>query len=234
MTEPNTALLPTRSHTWVEPSSVSWGWLAGTRPIWSQTTGPDSERAAAWDVFARLRDVFELPSNSNARSQWYRRGFAFDDGTAAVFWDGVGAAGGGLMLTVRQSAFERLGSADADALVRSLAPGLHVSRIDLAADAATSDRLTPTALYDLLPAARSRSRPAHRTLTISADGAEKLTINSRASQRYLRIYVKGDVVRHEIELKQAAAADAMQRLLGGVSLQRVWAAEYLRVVSWPL
>jgi DNA relaxase NicK len=84
----------------------------------------------------------------------------------------------------------------------------------------------------MLPAARSRSRRAGQVLTVDWGGGEKLTVGARASVRYLRIYAKGDRVRHELELKQDAAAPAMARLCSGESLLSVWASEYGRVVTW--
>jgi len=224
-------VLPTRSHTWVEPSSVAYGWLAGTRQVWADGGGQESERATAWELFSTLRDAIALPSNMTARATYYRRGFAFDDGTAAVFWDGIGRAAGGVMLTVRQTAFERLGDVGSAELVGRLVPGLHVSRLDLAADA-DSDAQTPDALYAMLPTARSRSRAEHRVLTVDWAGGQKLTVGSRSSERYLRVYVKGAVVRHELELKQGAAGAAMERLRAGAELVTVWRDEYGRLVRW--
>ena len=204
------------------------GWLAGTRRLWD--TGED-EQVAAWAMFAPLRDALGLGSSMTARTTYYRRGFAFDDGTAGVFWDGIGRAAGGVMLTMRQTAFERLGEA-AWPLVVGLTAGLHVSRLDLAADVAADASLTPVELYGLLAAARSRSRREHQVLTVDRSGGEKLTLGSRASESYLRVYVKGERIRHELELKQGAAGTAMARLLAGESLADVWASGYGRVVRW--
>lgn len=220
------ALLPTISHTWVEPSAVTIGWWAGTRTVWDDDRG----RAAAWDLFRRLEDIHPGGSNMNARSQWYQRAFSRDDGAATVYYDGVGRARDGIMASVRQSWFEQSGLGPE--AIMPLVDGWHVSRLDLAADAATDDRLPPADLYARLPAARSRSRPEHRTLTISADGAQKLTIGSRASGRYARIYVKGERVRHEVELKQGYAGEAWQELRGGRSIVAVWADQYGRLVRW--
>lgn len=232
MDKATTGVLPTRSHTWVEPSSVTLGWLAGTRQVWQSTEGPADERAAAWDAFARIRDRYPQPNNMNARTTYYRRGFAMDDGCAAVLYDGIGRAAGGVMVTLRQGLFEQLGPESSWALVVELLPGMHVSRLDLAADASGSDCLSPAVLFGLLPAARSRSRLDNRVLTVDAAGGEKLTIGSRASERYLRVYVKGDRIRHEVELKQATAGAAMVRLAAGEPIPKVWAEEYGRIVAW--
>lgn len=221
------AVLPTISHTWVEPSQVTVGWWAGTRSVWDNDRG----QSLAWDLFRRLGDILPGTSNMNARSQWYQRSFSRDDGAATVYYDGVGRARGGIMASLRQSWFEQA-NVGPEAIV-SLVDGWHVSRLDLAADDANPDRMPPSDLYARLPAARSRSRPEHRTLTLSADGAQKLTIGSRASGRYARIYVKGDRVRHEIELKQDYAGQAWEELrTGSRPIMAVWADQYGRLVQW--
>lgn len=231
-----TQVLPTLSHTWVEPSAVTFGWLAGTQTVWVAADGGpssrDTERAVAWDLFAQLRDALPLPSTSTVRATWYRRGFAADDLSYAVVFDGVGRAAGGVMVTVRQSMFERLGPERSGELVRSVAGGLHTSRLDLAADGPAADLMPPADLYALLPAARSRSRRASQVLTVDQSGGQKLTVGARSSGRYLRCYVKGDRIRHELELKQAVAGAAMAAVLGGASLLNVWAAEYGRLIEW--
>lgn len=230
-----TQVLPTRSLTWVEPSTVTFGWLAATLQPWAAFDHPDPAgalRAAAWDLFAQVRDALPLPSTSNVRSQWYRQGWAADDGSYAVLFDGVGRAAGGVMVTLRQTTFERLGAEGSWLLVRGVSPGLHISRLDLAADGPASVLLPPRDLYALLPAARSRSRRAGQVLTVTQAGDEKLTIGSRASPRYLRCYLKGDRVRHELELKQAVAGSAFAAIAGGSALVLVWAAEYGRLVEW--
>ena len=231
MDEATTALLPTFSHTWVEPSAVTVGWFAGTRQVWAVGEGPADERQAAWELFAQVRDAAPGESSMLARSTYYRQGFSMDDGSCSVLYDGIGRAAGSVLLSARQALFERLGS-EAWALVVALAPGLHVSRLDLAADAEGSSTLRPSALYGLLPAARSRSQRVHQVLTVDRGGGEKLTLGSRSSERYLRVYVKDQRVRHELELKQGAARAAMGRLLTGASLAGVWAQEYVRVVEW--
>lgn len=231
-----TQVLPTRSLTWVEPSTVTFGWLAGTVSIWTAADGGppsrDTERSVAWDLFAQMRDALPLPSTSRVRATWYREGFATDDGTYAVFYGGLGRAAGGVMATVRQTMFERLGPEASWALVGGLAPGLHASRLDLAADGPLGELLPPSGLYALLPAARSRSRRASQVLTVDQAGGEKLTVGARSSARYLRCYCKGDRIRHELELKQATAGSALARILSGESLLSVWAAEYGRLVEW--
>jgi hypothetical protein len=214
---------------------VTFGWLAGTQSIWDDgSTESGHERAVAWDLFSRIHAVLPGACTMDVRTTYYRRGFALDDGSAAVVYEGIGRAAGGVMLSVRQGGFDRLGPADSLALVRLLAPGLHVSRLDLAADGPASDLLHPSDLYAMLPAARSRSRPASRVLTVNWGGGATLTVGSRASERYLRAYVKGERIRHELELKQAAARAALDYILGGGSLASAWADQYGRLVQWQL
>lgn len=227
------AVLPPRSNTGVEPGDVSLGWLAGTRPIWDE----GDERRTAWDLFASVRDFLPGPTTMDVRSQWYSRGFAADDGSYAVFYEGVGSARGGLMLSVRQGGWERIGPAAAlDAMRVFLGGSLRVSRVDLAGDDRRQDgRRTPAEWFSLLPAARSRSRPENRRLLVNGLGEQTMTVGSRTSERYLRCYMKLDrdgVVRHELELKQATAQTAVARILGGASLFDVWQAEYGRLVQW--
>jgi hypothetical protein len=136
------------------------------------------------------------------------------------------------MVSIRQSWFEQC-HGDPVPLVGGMTAGWHVSRLDLAADARTADRSTPSHLYSMLPTARSRSRAEHRVLQTDWAGNEKLTIGSRVSPRYARIYVKGERVRHEVELKQGAAGGAWARLLAGATPMGVWAEEYGRLVRWP-
>jgi hypothetical protein len=219
---------------------VSW-WAGTTRPgEWGEvgkppaaTAAPEDARAA-WSIFAALQAVHPGSTNSGERSQWYGSSFARDDRSLAVLYSGVGRARGSIMAVIRQSWWDAVGVA-ALGVVAGLTAGWHTSRLDLAADARTDDRLTPGTLYEMLPAARSRSRPAHRVLTLDWNGGQKLTVGSRASARYLRCYCKGDDrVRHELELKQGAAGSAWERLVAGARPLDVWASEYERLVRWQL
>jgi DNA relaxase NicK len=71
-------------------------------------------------------------------------------------------------------------------------------------------------------------------LTVDAAGGEKLTIGSRVSPRYGRIYLKDDPprVRHELELKQDVAGQAWDLYRAGFDLGAIFAAEYGRLVEW--
>lgn len=224
--DPIKAVLPTISNTWVEPGAVTVGWWAGTR----RPDGDGGDRALAWDVFSRLAEVLPGGSNMNARSQWYQRSFARDDQAATVYYDGVGRARGGVMLSLRQRWFEQV--ADPVPAIAGLLAGWHVSRLDLAADDDNPARMTPADLYARLPAARSRSRPEHRRLMQDYAGGATLSIGSRVSPRYGRIYVKGERIRHEVELKQDAAGSAWALVAAGAELVDVWLAEYGRLVRW--
>lgn len=220
-------VLPPISHTGVEPSQVTLGWWAGTRQVWDG----ESDQSLAWAVFSGLGDIVPGGSNLNSRSQWYQRSFARDDAAATVYYGGIGDARGTVMLSIRQSWFEQGPEDPVDAL-RLLLANWRTSRVDLAADVTHPDRLTPATLYDRLPAARSRSRPANRVLTCDWSGGQKLTLGSRSSDRYVRVYAKGERVRHEIELKRAPATEAWSALLAGASPRAVWAEQYGRVVEW--
>jgi hypothetical protein len=205
---------------------VSLGWYAGTGTVWD---GGPPEKSVALDYFLRLHALLPGPSTSTARSQWYRAGYALDSGAFAVMYEGVGSAAGGVMVTVRQSALDALGDAALPSML-ALSERLRAARVDLAADCPPAP--PPSDLYRRWPAARSRSRPANVVLMQNQGGGETLTIGSRASDRYLRCYVKGSVVRHELELKHGLADGVWSRLREGESMQRVWESEYVRLVRW--
>jgi len=202
------------------------GWWAGT----TRPDAADGGKRAAWEVFERLGSLHPGTSNMTVRSQWFQRAFARDDGSAIVHYDGVGRARGSIMTSLRQRWFEESGASIAS--LAGLLDGWRVSRLDLAADTAAPERIHPAALYAMLPTARSRSRAEHRVLTQNHAGGATLTIGSRVSPRYVRIYVKGERVRHELELKQAVAGEAWALVAAGTHLIDVWAEQYGRLVRW--
>jgi hypothetical protein len=192
--------------------------------------GDHPDRAAAWEVFRTLQGLRPGPSNSLTRAQWFEHAFAMDDGSFAVLYGGVGRARGSIMLTARQRLFDD--APDAARVVAGLTGGWHTSRVDLTADVSAGVAATPSMLFAMLSTARSRSRLEHRVLTVNGAGGETLTLGSRASARYLRVYVKGDRIRHELELKQDAAGAAWDLIRAGFDPAGVFVAEYGRVVQW--
>jgi hypothetical protein len=174
-----------------------------------------------------------VPSNQRVRSHWYGRGLGRDDGSAAVYFDGIAGARGTVMLVLRGGFFERLGQLPPDEL-RALCAGFECRRVDLAADLYDADGLSPADLYARLPAARLRSRPANQQLQMNRAGGQTLTLGARVSALYVRIYVKADPerVRHEVECKDDLAPVVWGRLLAGDDPAVVWADVYGRAVLW--
>lgn len=212
---------------------MSLGWLAGTRQVWADD---GTEQAVAWDLFRTMQGFLPGPSAMGVRSHYYQKGLALGDGGATILYEGVGDARGTVMLTVRQRGFEQAADAALDLFRWVVGHCARVSRLDLAGDSRLTER-TPASYYELLPAARSRSRLASRVLTRSWSGEEKLTVGARVSDRYLRLYqteARPGVVRHELELKGAAAGSAVGSIVGGASLFDVWSDQYRRLVEWPL
>lgn len=145
----------------------------------------------------------------------------------------MGGASGSVYFEIRQSIFEGAGVPD-DLVPWLLGQGVRASRVDLAVDLHGPGWPTPATLYQYLPAAETRTQRRTWELTTNWDGGEKLTVGARSSERYLRVYVKGDQwVRHELELKQAAALRASETLRVGGPLAPLFAAEYGRTVRWP-
>jgi DNA relaxase NicK len=162
----------------------------------------------------------------------YSTGHRADDWSAVVLWGGLGGAAGTVYVEVRQSLWE--GGCPPDLAPWLLERGLRPSRVDLAADVRGAGWPGPSTLYRYLPAAETRTHRRTWELTLDWDGGEKLTVGARSSERYLRVYVKGDQwVRHELELKQAAALRAADTLAVGGPLGPLFGSEYARLIRWP-
>jgi hypothetical protein len=162
---------------------------------------------------------------------------AADDWSYAVYWRGLGGAAGGVFLEVRQVAWEGLGAQWRPlALALLVREGLRARRIDLALDD-WGVRCRPGELFSARAEARTRTHRDGWELTVRGSGETKLTVGSRASERYLRVYDKpvGKVwrVRHEVELKGDAATAAGGWIGGGLGLRELWAREVSRLVAWP-
>jgi DNA relaxase NicK len=136
-------------------------------------------------------------------------------------------------VTVKQAAWESLSPAVALHLAQDLLDELTVTRLDLAGDDHSVGRASPEDLYALAPRARTRVHRRNIALTVDLGGGAKLTVGARSSALYLRVYVKGDRTRHELELKGAAALRAVTMFGASASWGAIWADEYARLVRWP-
>lgn len=213
-------VLPPLGPTGVEPEIVSLGWFAGT-------AAPDDPPATGWGIVRGLVG----PSTLSPGNRHYSAGVRADDWSWQVLWAGRGGAAGTVYVEVRQGVWEALPPDGAADLAGRLLTAVRCSRLDLAGDV-----LLPCALPSDLFAARDRARTrTHRggwELMVRGDGGQKLTVGSRTSERYLRVYVKDVRVRHELELKGATGRAACAAILSGDSLRAVWGAEYSRLVEW--
>jgi len=210
-------------------------WLAGTwPPDWSGGSSPRDP----WQALRLVQSHWPGGTTQHSASTWYQRGVRADDGSYLLLWDGVGSARGSVALTVRQSALEDMGRAGRDAAVLALlGDGLRPSRVDIAADARGSVPRPDTYFARLRAGhASTRTRPASWVLTVNGHGLGTLTIGSRSSPRYGRIYDKPDElgwrVRHELECKADLAVAIGKRLLAGETAARIWSDEYGRLVQW--
>ena len=221
MTDVSTTHLPPIGNTGVEPTVTSVGWLAAS--IRPEDQPPDpfglarlcSEHAPGGQAFGRAL-------------KWYGRSIRHDAGLWVVGYEGVGSARGTLSVTVSQD-----GCDAAPGLVLALLRlGMRASRLDLAGD--VHDALArPRSYFDRRTQARTRTNLARWTYLEAGDGRSTVTIGARSSDRYARIYDKGDGrVRHEVELKGELAAGVAGRLLAGEAVADLWRDQYGRLVQW--
>lgn len=213
--------LPPLGPTGVETAKVRLGWFAGT-------AASDDPVALGWDLFHQLNASGSVLSPGNRH---YSAGVRATDWSWQVLWGGRGDAAGTVYAEIRQGVWDGLGEAGWTTLAGKVLPRLRCSRVDLAGDV---DRpcASPSTLFDRRAQAWTRTHRGGWELTVRGDGGEKLTVGSRSSDRYLRIYVKGTCVRHELELKGAVGRTVSDRVVAGASLAALWAGEYDRVVRW--
>jgi hypothetical protein len=220
-------VLPPLGPTGVEPGLDRLGWLAGTLQVWD---GGESDRDRGWALVRLLPG----PSTLDHRNRHYGTGVRADDWSWAVMWAGLGSAAGTVYAEVRQGHLDRLGPDEGLALAVDLASrGLRPSRVDLAHDCDDSTARTPARLFALRASAWTRTHRGGWELSVRGDGGEKLTVGSRSSERYCRVYLRPGVVRHELELKGATAAATIAALSAGCTIGDAWATEYGRLVRWP-
>lgn len=215
--------LPPLGPTGVETCPVNVAWVAGTAQAW------DRDSSLGWELSEPLRAMggSALEGRGNRH---YSKGVRADDWRWVVLWGGQGGAAGTVYVEVRQSVWE--GGAPLS-LATWLLSRVRASRIDLAADLIGMRAARPSALFDRRESAWSRTERRGWELTLRGDGGEKLTVGARSSQRYLRVYVKGDDwIRHELEAKGNVARAIAGALQGGRSPRDVFGDEYGRIVRW--
>lgn len=231
MAERSTLLLPPYSLTGVEPTA-SPGWFAGSVPV-----DGDGEAVARELVRSLLRFLPGVHVSSGRTPQYYASSLASPAGTWAVFFGGRGDAAGTVLLQVRQAAFESVADGTGLALLAWCCANARASRLDAALDD-WAGLVSPRELYNGYLGAVSRTHRLQWELHERHDGNSRLTLGSRQSDRYERVYLKSrggrPSVRHEVELKGAAARAAADRFVGGQSLMDLWLAESQRVARWPL
>jgi DNA relaxase NicK len=159
----------------------------------------------------------------------YSSGVRADDWSWQVLWSGQGGSRGTVYVETRQTLTERT----PEIALTLLGLGVRPSRIDLACDVG-GDSWHPSDLFALRDEAWTRTRRGGWTLTLRGDGGATLYVGSRSSDRFLRVYVKGAIVRHELELKGAVAAAVGASLEKRTQLGHLWAAEYAKLVRWPV
>lgn len=232
LSERSTLLLPPYSSTGVE-QEASPGWFAG-----SVMADGDGEEVARELVRSLLRFLPGVHLSSGRTPQYYASSLASPAGTWAVFYGGRGGAAGTVMVQVRQSAFESVSAEVGLALLAWLCANVRGSRFDVAWDD-YAGLVSPAELYNGQAGASGRARlMVLRSETYSgALTGCTLTVGSRHSERFLRVYLKSrggrPSVRWEVELKGGAAVDAAERVLSGVSVAELWRVEAPRGVRWP-
>jgi hypothetical protein len=202
---------------------VGLTWLAGT-------VLADGDPGQAFRLAQAVGEACRSPGSVLASSRHYRRVVRADDWSWQVGGEGLGGAAGSVYIEARQGALERHGAPDA--LVGLVAPwGLRASRVDLAWD--DPDWLAePVTLFAARADAVTRTHRASWVLTVSASGEGKLTIGSRSSDRYGRVYVKRPSVRWETETKGEAARALWEALASGTPTEALWAVEWDRLAHW--
>jgi hypothetical protein len=201
---------PPYGYTGVERTSgVGLGWVAG-----SCMTDEGERDATAWASVIRgyLPGVVTKP---RWPGRHYASGLAADNGSWAVLYDGRGGSAGTLMVQIRQGCFEVLDEARALGLAREVAGRIRLSRLDLWWDD-RGESVRPLDLWRLMERGLVRPVGRLREITLHEDGHGVLRLGGRSSERYLRVYDKWDGagrrVRHEIEIKGWAAAQAGELL----------------------
>lgn len=198
-------------------------WVAGTAPV----SGPDVD--LGWRLSEPLRALGGSMLDGRG-NRHYAKGLRAENWAWVVLWGGQGGAVGTVYVEVRQSVWE--GGAPSS-LAKFFLSELRPSRIDLACDLVGLGAARPAALYGLRGSAWSRTERRGWELTQRGDGGEKLTVGARSSERYLRVYVKGDdFIRHELELKGAIARATASELVLGAAPRAAFMAEYDRIVRW--
>jgi hypothetical protein len=213
-------LLPPVGNTGVE-GSPRVSWLSGS------IRGPDGPPIGPtfWDQHLRTHGEDWLQSGA----KHYAKGFRTRDWSIGVYWDGQGDARGTVYVEVRQGALERMPEPDA----LTIASTIRTRRLDLAQD---DDRgiLRPPELYDAVREATTRThRAGWRLESTSYGDRTTLYVGSRSSERYLRVYDRPPVVRHELELKAELAGAVSAAWVAGAPLDGLYWAQYVRLVAWP-
>jgi DNA relaxase NicK len=202
------SFVPPVSDTGVEMTTVGLGWLKGT------IRGTDPE--VALEV---LRPFFGAAEDAAGGTQWYRRKVRLAERSVVVAWDGVGNAGGTVLVDVTQTALDALGwerSLDLASALRDA--GLRASRVDLYVD----DRRRLADARTVREAVKAGRYSSHAQpggyLEDDRTGGATSYLGSRDSERMLRTYDKDPNgedprTRWELESKGETARVAVMLML---------------------
>jgi hypothetical protein len=223
LAEVHKGLLPPYSNTGVEGLQVAVTWVIGT----VRDTGDPGQ---VFELARGLAGVFGSGPGRLTSVRHYGQAVAADDGSWVAAGRGLGGAAGTALVQVRQGALDR--AAGAGDLFAAVPRTLRASRVDLAWD--DPEWLAdPVALFAARGEAVSRTHRGSWLLTVNGDGnGATLSIGSRSSDRYGRVYVKRPAVRWESESKGAAARAVWEGLVAGSSPGALWADEWRRLAYW--
>jgi DNA relaxase NicK len=193
-------------------TTVGLGWLRGTFRI---------DHDGVHDL---LRPFFGDPSERSGGTRFYNRSSSMADGRVTVAWEGVGNAGGTVMVEITQTALDVLGWDRGLALLAAVeAAGFHASRLDLFVDDRqrhADARAIRAAILDGSYVSHAQPGGYHED---DRTGAATAYLGSRQSERMLRAYDKDPNgadprTRFELELKGEGARSAMALLLDRTTL----------------
>ena len=209
----------------------------GTRPDWLSGSCPPEpydvgDRSVVWAGHRMAEALAEyLPGDLWPASTRHHGAGLRGDGFE-VFWQGLGSASGLVYVQVRGEAFDSLSEAEALELLR-MANGwrLAATRFDLCRDVLG---LSVAGLRDAVVRGGVVSRAHSIDYTEGLRGANgrTLTIGSRSSDRYVRIYDRRGPTRIEVQLGRGMAAAAVERVLASGSFDGEWRAQVTSAVRF--
>lgn len=210
---------------------------------WLTLTGKSTTLPRCYDEYVQLAsdmladlDLDGLGLTRIAPNPFYLHAFTIGQGRGVIHLaEDVGRQG--VMLVLPGQALAQVD--DQAMLIKALAAGWKVTRLDLAYDFINCGESIATtyALYQ-----GRQHQPRRRTTFIESDQGDTLYIGSRSSAKMARLYNKGaeqridlDWIRLEIEYKAEAAANAAAALAAAPQFERQYAlaADALGLLDTP-